>query len=304
MYEQHFNLRQKPFRLTPELNARYGEPSQQIALNTIELALADGEGFIKVVGEVGLGKTLLCRALLSRLKPPFVTAWIPDPQLSPGSLQQLIVTELGVCLPSRSSLQKLHQLLQTRLLELVAEDKQPVLLIDEAQALPPKTLEAVRLLTNLETERRKLLQVVLFGQPELDHRLAQPDMRQLRQRITFSCRLEPLSQHAVAEYIHHRTAAAGAEEPLFTPAATRRIARASSGVPRLINVLCHKALLAAWGRGLPRAGLTEAKRAIADTESVGPTPLPWPSRLMRASVVVGVAIAAWTWLAGWPGAGA
>jgi len=304
MYEQHFNLSDKPFRLTPELKTRYAEPSQQITLNTLELALADGEGFIKVIGEVGLGKTLLCRTLLARLQEPYVTAWIPDPQLSPGSLQQVVATELGVALPARSSLQKLHQTLQSRLLELVAAGKRPVLLIDEAQALPPKTLEAVRLLTNLETERRKLLQVVLFGQPELDLRLAQPGMRQLRQRITFNCKLEALTPDAVADYIHHRTGAAGASRPLFTRAATRQIARASHGVPRLVNVLCHKALLAAWGRGLPRADSEEVRRAIADTDSVAPGPRARPGWLVRAAAVLGTVIAAWTWLAGWPGAGA
>lgn len=306
MYEQHFKLNDKPFRLTPELKVRYPEPSQQITLNTLELALRDGEGFIKVVGEVGLGKTLLCRALLARLENPFVTAWIPDPQVSPGSLQQALARELGLDYSNLCSIQKLRQLLQLRLLELAAAGKRPVLLIDEAQSLAPSTLEAVRLLTNLETERRKLLQVVLFGQPELHQRLAQPNMRQLRQRITFSCRLEPLSGPAVAEYIHHRTGSAGAGQPLFTPAAIRRIARASGGVPRLVNVLCHKALLAAWGRGLPQAGRAEARRAIADTESVNSNhgSPPWPQRLVRAAVALGAVIAAWTWLAGWPGAGA
>lgn len=303
MYQRHFNLTDKPFRLTPELKLRYPEPSQEITLNTLELALRDGEGFIKVVGEVGLGKTLVCRALLARLKHPFLTAWIPDPQISPGSLRQAIGRELGIAFPNRASRQDLHQLLQIGLLELAAAGKQPVLLIDEAQALTPATLEAVRLLTNLETERRKLLQVVLFGQPELDQRMARPNMRQLRQRITFSCTLEALSPPAVGEYIEHRTRAAGAAETLFTPWAVRRIARASRGVPRLVNILSHKALLAAWGRGLPRAGLAEARRAIADTESVARTPSRLPGRLMRAAVVLGATVAAWTWFSGWPGAG-
>ena len=303
MYEQHFKLNDKPFRLTPELNVRYPEPSQQITLNTLELALADGEGFIKVTGEVGLGKTLLCRALLARLQHPYFTAWIPDPQLAPGSLRRALADELGIERTSRVSLNELHRLIQQRLLQLAGQGLRPVLVIDEAQALPPSTMEAVRLLTNLETESRKLLQVVLFGQPELDQRLARPGLRQLRQRITFTCRLEPLAPKAVAEYIYHRTDAAGADQPLFTPAATRRIARASGGVPRLINVLCHKALLAAWGRGLPQAGRAEVRRAIADTESVAPASPVRSGWRVRAAVVLGAAVAAWTWLAGWPGAG-
>ncbi len=301
MYLEHFGLARKPFRLTPEPALRFPQPGQQIALNTLELALADGEGFIKVTGEVGLGKTLLCRALLARLEPPFISAWVPDPQLSPGSLRRAVADELGVDCHSRASLNELHLLIQRRLLQLAAEGMRPVLVIDEAQALPPKTLEAVRLLTNLETESRKLLQVVLFGQPELDQRLAQPDLRQLRQRITFSCRLEPLSDADVAEYIEYRTHAAGARQPLFTPAALRSIARASRGAPRLVNILAHKALIAAWGRGRERAGRTEARRAIADTESVRSATPGWTARLARAAAVAALVVFAWAWFSGVPG---
>jgi MSHA biogenesis protein MshM len=270
MYEAHFGLSARPFGLTPELALRFPEASQEAALEMLRNALGDGEGFIKVTGEVGLGKTMVCRALLTALGPPYATAWLPDPLLSPGTLRAAVARELGVSLPQRATGRQVHEALQQRLTELVAAGRRPVVLIDEAQALPNRTLEAVRLLTNLETERRKLLQVVLFGQPELDERLAQPDLRQLAQRITFSARLKPLAPADVDAFVQHRVHACGQQRRLFTAAAVRRIARASRGVPRLINILCHKSLLAAYGRGKAHATWREAGRAIADTESAAP----------------------------------
>ncbi|MGK7297105.1 MAG: ExeA family protein [Candidatus Wenzhouxiangella sp. M2_3B_020] len=270
MYEAHFGLSSRPFGLTPELAMRYPEASQEAALEMLETALRDGEGFIKVVGEVGLGKTLLCRALLARLESPFRTAWLPDPMLSPGTLRAAVARELGIDLPGRATNRQVNDALQTRLTELAAAGERPVVLIDEAQALPDGALEAVRLLTNLETERRKLLQVVLFAQPELDARLSEAGLRQLAQRVTFSARLAPLGAGDVAAFIRHRVRACGQDRPLFTRGAVRRINRASRGVPRLVNILCHKSLLAAYGLGKPRATWREAGRAIADTESVRP----------------------------------
>lgn len=300
MYEQHFNLSDKPFRLTPEVALRFPQPKQQVTLNTLRLALQEGEGFVKVVGEVGLGKTLLCRALLSELEAPFKTAWIPDPQLSPGSLRAAIAKEFAIVHPARASLRELHERLQAGLMEMAGAGLRPVLIVDEAQALPDRTLEAIRLLTNLETERRKLLQVVLFGQPELDARLHHPQFRQLRQRVTFSCRLTPLSPSEVAGYIQFRSARAGARKTLFTPLAMRRIARASGGVPRLVNVLCHKALLAAWGRGGRHAGIGDVGRAIADTESLD---RPWPGRIARLAALAVVVVCSWVLLRGLSGGG-
>ncbi|MDT8439249.1 MAG: AAA family ATPase [Wenzhouxiangellaceae bacterium] len=297
MYQAHFGLTGKPFGLTPDVGLRWPEPSQQIALNTLELALAEGEGFIVVIGEVGLGKTMLCRTLIHRLKAPFRSAWIPDPQLSPGRLRAAVAEELGLSISSRSSVQQLHRQLQQHLLELARAGQRPVLLIDEAQALSTTTLEAVRLLTNLETERRKLLQVVLFGQPELEQRLARPDLRQLRQRITFHCRLAPLDRAAVSAYVEHRCRSAGAAGTLFTRPAQFRLARASHGVPRRVNVLAHKALLAAWGKGRRLAGWAEVGRAIRDTDTLQATAGFGP-RLARAAVLGGLLVAAWSWLGG------
>lgn len=290
MYCQHFGLNQRPFRLTPHLAFRYPEPSQAEALTTLRVALEQGEGFIKVVGEVGLGKTLLCRALLEELDAPFVTAWMPDPHLSPGTLRSALARDLGIELPGRPTQQQVHERLQAELTAMAAAGRRPVLLIDEAQALPASTLETVRLLTNLETEQRKLLQVVLFGQPELDRRLAMPQFRQLRQRITYSCRLEPLDRQGVIDYIAHRLERAGGHDGLFTTLAVNRIARASRGVPRLVNVLADKALLSAWGRGNPRVGAYDVRRAIGDTEDTAGQ-LWWP-RLQPAARVAAFSLVA------------
>lgn len=290
MYCEHFNLRQRPFRLTPHLAFRYPEPSQVEALTTLRVALEQGEGFIKVVGEVGLGKTLLCRALLEQLQAPFVTAWLPDPHLSPGTLRSALARDLGIELRSRPTQQVVHERLQNELAAMAARGLRPVLLIDEAQALPASTLETVRLLTNLETEQRKLLQVVLFGQPELDRRLAMPQFRQLRQRITYSCRLEALDRDGVAAYLAHRLERAGAGGGLFAPRAVSRIARASGGVPRLVNVLADKALLSAFGRGSARATARDVRRAIADTDDTAGR-LWWP-RLEPAARVAAFSLVA------------
>lgn len=281
MYCEHFGLNQRPFRLTPHLAFRYPEPSQTDALTTLRVALEQGEGFIKVVGEVGLGKTLLCRTLLEELDDPFVTAWMPDPHLSPGTLRTALARDLGIELKSRPTQQEVHERLQSELAAMAGRGQRPVLVIDEAQALPANTLETVRLLTNLETEQRKLLQVVLFGQPELDRRLAMPQLRQLRQRITYSCRLEPLDRAGVGDYIAHRLERAGGNDRLFTSRAVSRIARASAGVPRLVNILADKALLSAWGRGRSRVDPFDVRRAIADTEDTAGQ-LWWP-RLQPAA---------------------
>ncbi|MCC5864969.1 MAG: AAA family ATPase [Wenzhouxiangella sp.] len=301
MYQEHFGLADAPFRLTPDLGYCFEEGSQDAARTMVMTALDQGAGFIKVSGEVGLGKTLLCRRLLNELPAPYMTAWLPDPHVSPGTLRAALARDLGVRLPARPSQQEVHHRLQSHLAELVAAGRRPVFLIDEAQALSDGALETVRLLTNLETERRKLLQVVLFGQPELDQRLDSPQFRQLRQRIVYACRLEALDRNQVGRYLAHRLAAAGCRRPLFSPAAVAAIARASGGAPRLINVLADKSLLAAYGRGKAHVGRIEVRRAVADTEATRDT-LWWPkwrpaARLAAFSVVAfGIFLALETWL--------
>jgi MSHA biogenesis protein MshM len=271
MYQEFFGLDEAPFSLTPDTAFYYGNPSHQEALNTLLVALQLGEGFIKVTGEVGTGKTLLCRKLLRELADDdgFVTAYIPNPALTPTALRYALADELGVRYHRNLGQHKIMQLINDRLLEEKAAGRKIVLIVDEAQALPADCLEAIRLLTNLETEKSKLLQVVLFGQPELDQHLAQPGVRQLRQRITFSYCLAPMDDAAVSGYLMHRLTVAGYTGPrLFAAAEARQIARASAGIPRLVNILAHKALLAAYGEGRAAIGRCHVRRAIADTESV------------------------------------
>lgn len=265
MYLSHFGFSEPPFSLTPDTQFFLNQQSHRDALNTILIALQHCEGFIKVVGEVGTGKTLLCRILLSRLKQRFVTAYIPNPYLTPEELKAFVAQEIGA--NYQPSMQA-HVLLTTiyhKLMQLAHKGKQVVLVVDEAQAMPRETIESLRLLTNLETEKRKLLQVVMLGQPELDHLLSRRDLRQLKQRIIFSEYLKPFSPQGVEDYVRHRLDSAGGLPTLFTPAALWLLNRGSGGIPRLINVIAHKALISAYGRGLQRVGVRQIAAAIADT---------------------------------------
>jgi MSHA biogenesis protein MshM len=267
MYETHFGFRQAPFGLTPDTRFYFSEASHQEALNTLLIALRSGEGFLKVTGEVGLGKTLLCRQLLNALGGEFVTAYVPNPAVSPRGLLLTVAEELGCPGGAEASPEQLLKAIDQQLLANARRHVRTVLLIDEAQALSDDTLEEVRLLTNLETETNKLLQVVLFGQPELDERLRRPHLRQLRQRITFSHRLRPLDREQFFAYVRHRLEIAGvARAGLFTDEALAVLYRASRGTPRLVNILCHKALLAAFGPGRAGVGRDEALDAVYDTE--------------------------------------
>lgn len=262
------------------------------------VALRSGEGFLKVTGEVGTGKTLLCRRLLHVLDHEFVTAYIPDPFLTPTALRLALAEELGIKCARNIGQHALLKLITERLVEINATGKQVVLLLDEAQALPDDSLEALRLLTNLETEKDKLLLVVLFGQPELDERLAQKKFRQLRQRIIFSYALRPLSTEECSAYLQHRLAIAGSDgRELFDTRACKSLTKASRGIPRLLNILGHKALMAGFGQGTGRISSAQVQQAIADTE--GATQLsrwhrPWAfsalSALGTAATLAGVSI--------------
>jgi len=271
MYLQHFGMRSMPFALTPNTEFFFGLPPHVEALQVLQVALQTGEGFIKVTGEVGTGKTLICRKLLNELSEQFVCAWLPNPYLTPAELRAAVAQELGILLESVRDQQHLTGLIQQQLLTLSAQGKQIVLVLDEAQALPDDSLEALRLFTNLETEQRKLVQVVLFGQPELDQRLAQERFRQLRQRITFSYQLRPLRSAEVGAYLRHRLAVSGYQgAPLFSAAAVKKLAKSSRGIPRLINILAHKALLLSYGAGLATVMNKQLQAAVADTEDASP----------------------------------
>ena len=269
MYLYHFGLVELPFTLTPNTNFYLPMAMHDEALAVLSTALKTGEGFIKVVGEVGTGKTLLCRKLLNEIPEHFITAYIPNPYLNPDELRRAVAVELGVKQAQRMSVQLLTQRIQTRLLELHSQGHSVVLILDEAQALPEDSLEALRLFTNLETETRKLLQVVLFAQPELDERLDKTEFRQLRQRITFAYKLRPMNAQEVQGYIHHRLQVAGYKGvELFPVNVCKAITRASQGIPRLVNVLCHKMLMLAYGQGHYQITTKLLKIAVNDTESI------------------------------------
>lgn len=303
MYQAYFGLREKPFALTPNTEFLVQLAPYQACLNLLRVALAEGEGFIKVTGEVGTGKTLLCRALLNLLDAErYQLAYLPNPCLSPLDLRQALARELRIEAVESHDAMSLLDALHHRLIELAAQGKSTVLLIDEAQALPEDTLEALRLLTNLETEQHKLLQVVLFGQPELDATLARHEFRQLRQRITFAYRLRPLDVRDTGRYLQERLSVAGYRgEPLFSNAAVRLLVRGSGGIPRLLNILGNKALMAAYGQGRRQVGVAQVRSALADTDGA-PRLLQRVPSWLRWGLLAGVPLlllAAWPWLGVW-----
>ncbi len=267
MYLDHFGLSELPFGITPDTSYTVVTRSHQEALNTLLVALGSGEGFIKITGEVGTGKTLLCRRLLQALPAGSVSAYLPNPYLAPRTLLLALAEELGVDIGIDSDDYHLLQRVNRTLLAHAAADRRVVVCIDEAQAMPLETLESLRLLSNLETEKRKLLQIVLFGQPELDRKLADSSVRQLLQRIAFHYRLDGLGRQEVANYLAHRLRVAGYRgEAVFGASAVRCLHRASRGTPRLLNILAHKALLAVYGEGRHAVRPAHVRRAVADTE--------------------------------------
>lgn len=288
MYESHFGLRELPFGLTPDPSYFFACSSYREALDTLLVAAFNGEGFIKIVGEIGYGKTLLCRTFLAALHDEgdalpddqqvslaltggqqFVTAFLPNPYLDPRGLLLALADEFRAPLDRGADLHTLTRVVTSALIDIAQQGKRALVCIDEAQALPQVTLEAVRLLTNIETEKRKLLQVVLFGQPELDERLQQRAARQVLQRVTFHYTLSGLQPGEIAAYLTHRLRVAGCPEgDLFTPAAVKLLHRYSRGTPRLVNILAHKALMLAYGEGEREIGPRQIRLAAADTQSV------------------------------------
>lgn len=268
MYLEHFGLKELPFNITPDTTFFFASRGYQEALNTLLIAAHTGEGFIKITGEVGTGKTLLCRKFMASLDDTFKTAYVPNPYLEPASLLQVLSDELGLRKTRAARLDQ-HQLLSrlnAALIEFAREGKRVVVCLDEVQAMPLETLEALRLLTNLETEKRKLLQVVIFGQPELEDKLNQPSIRQLKQRITFDYTLGALTRDELHYYLNHRLIVAGYQGGrLFSPMALWLMHRKTGGIPRLVNIVAHKALLAAFGKGKRAVGMREVVAALQDT---------------------------------------
>ena len=266
IYLSHFGLREPPFGITPDTSFFYACASSQEALNTLLVAVANGEGFLKITGEVGTGKTLLCRKFLATLDDNWISAYVPNPNLEPKTLLLALAEEMRVKLDSGLDQHHLLKALTLALLDFARQKRRVVVCLDETQAMPLESLETLRLLTNLETEKRKLVQVILFGQPELDERLAHESIRQLRQRITFQHHLGTLTREETEYYLAHRLAIAGyTGEGVFAPGAVNRIYRASRGVPRLVNILANKAMMLAYGEGSRRVSAQHARAAAADT---------------------------------------
>jgi MSHA biogenesis protein MshM len=267
MYLNHFRLSEHPFSITPDTQFIYSAASHQEALNTLMTAVRGGEGFVKITGEVGTGKTLLCRKFLALLDENCVAAYIPNPQFDAKALLLEVAEELGAE-GSAGDAVHLIKRINRRLLALADQGKTAVLCIDEAQTMPSLTLETLRLISNLETEKRKLIQIVLFGQPELDEKLALPSARQLRQRIVFHYDMPPLRRQEVGGYLDHRLHVAGHRGPrLFSGPAEGALYRHSGGRPRLVNVLAHKSLLAAFGEGCEQVRWRHVRAAVRDTEA-------------------------------------
>ena len=267
MYLKHFGLAELPFGITPDTSFTYLVQYHQEALNTLLLALADGEGFVKITGEVGTGKTLLCRRLLQTLDDSWVTAYLPNPNFDANTLFLALAEELGVRDAAELDQYHLVRRINHTLLGHARAKKRVVVCIDEAQAMPLETLEALRLLSNLETEKRKLLQIVLFGQPELDEKLHRPEVRQLLQRIAFHYQLGSLKKSEIGNYVAHRLRVAGyLGEGLFSGSALRALHQASGGTPRLINILAHKSLMSVFGEGRQMVKVRHVRAARNDTE--------------------------------------
>jgi MSHA biogenesis protein MshM len=273
MYLDHFGLREAPFSITPNTAFAFATRAHREAINTLLLALDGGEGFIKITGEVGTGKTLACRRLLTLLAEQsdrYATAYVPNPCLSPRTLLLSIAMELKLPIRADASEHELLTALNDGLLRLALENRRVVVCLDEAQAMPTGTLEALRLLSNLETQTAKLIHVVLFGQPELDHKLARTDLRQLAQRIAFSYELGVLDAEETERYVAHRLRVAGftgnaTGGALLAPSVLKALHRSTGGVPRLINIVAHKALLLAFGEGALRVEVRHVRTAARDT---------------------------------------
>lgn len=265
MYNEFYGFEEPPFNITPDPRFLYFSARHREAFDHVLFGIRERKGFIQLTGEVGAGKTTLCRAILEHLGPRYRTALILNPCLTPTQLLRTILAELGIE-PAHERVRCLERL-NAFLLEQVSEDRDVVLIIDEAQDLSLENLEQVRLLSNLETDQRKLLQIVLIGQPELREVLDSPKLRQLRQRITVRYHLTPLDFEETTHYVNHRIHVGGGNSrPKFDRAALRKVFRYSGGVPRLINAVCDKALLCGYVEDTDELTATHVRRSIRELE--------------------------------------
>jgi type II secretory pathway predicted ATPase ExeA/septal ring-binding cell division protein DamX len=267
LYYPHFGLKQPPFKITPNTDFFFSGGNRGAVLDALVYAITNGEGIIKVVGEVGSGKTMLCRMLQTILPEQIESIYLANPSVAPEDVLHAIAFELQLTLPKNADRLKVMQALQAHLLSRHAQGRQVVIFVEEAQGMPLATLEEIRLLSNLETKQDKLLQIVLFGQPELDDNLNQTHIRQLRERITHSFHLGPLQTKDIGEYLIFRLRAAGYHGPhLFSEAAIKKLSKAAQGLVRRVNILADKALLAAFADNVFQVTPRHVSAAIQDSE--------------------------------------
>jgi len=289
MYTEHFGLNEKPFSISPDPRYLYLSQRHADALAHLLYGISESGGFIQLTGEVGTGKTTLIRSLLGQLPENTEIALILNPRLSTKQFLQSICQELRVPLVTRDTAKTLIDKLNIKLLERHSENHRVVLIVDEAQTMSPELLEQVRLLTNLETEKQKLLQIILIGQPELREVLGRPNMRQIAQRITGRYHLEPINAPDTAVYVAHRLKVAGGRPEIFSPRAIRKLYRLSRGVPRLINIIADRSLLAAYARDNTRIRARLVGKAAAEVFGRSRVVRWWP----WAAGLAGLALLLW-----------
>jgi general secretion pathway protein A len=264
MYASFFGLNEKPFSITPDPRYLYLSRRHAEALAHLLYGITESGGFIQLTGEVGTGKTTVVRSLLEQLPEHAEVALVLNPRLSPQEFLLTICDELHIEVPDRASQKSVVDALNEHLLEAHAAGRRVVLIVDEAQNLSADVLEQIRLLTNLETAKQKLLQIILIGQPELREVLARSDLRQLAQRITGRYHLEPLEPDELQAYVRHRIEVAGGRTEIFTAGALKALHRSSGGIPRLINVVADRALLGAWSQEEPQVSGSMARKAASE----------------------------------------
>lgn len=292
LYLDHFGLDEPPFRITPHTDFFFDGADRGTTLEGLLYAILHDEGIVKVSGEVGSGKTMLCRVLMERLPEQVEIVYLANPSLSRSEILHAIADDLDLDFPQDRISVALRDL-EEHLIDIYADGRRVVILIDEAHAMPEETLEQVRLLSNLESSRHKLLQIVLFGQPELDEMLDKSSMRQLKDRITHSFRMRPLSEAEVGRYLSFRMRAAGYRGPdVFSPRAVSMIAKSASGLTRRVNILADKSLLAAYAENEHAINAPQVRAAVRDSDFgrlLHERPR-WPLAVAGATLIAGLAL--------------
>jgi general secretion pathway protein A len=305
MYQQYFGLSESPFSIAPDPRYLFLSNKHREALAHLIYGVGDQGGFVVLTGEVGTGKTTICRCLLQQIPENADVAYIINPTQSVNQLLQSIFNDLSVPYPKGSTSKDLIDLLNHYLLDAHARGRNTIVIIDEAQNLTSEVLEQLRLLTNLETNEKKLLQLVLLGQPELNALLSKPELRQLSQRVTARYHLSPLSRSEVTEYIGHRLSVAGCRSTLFSPSAIRRVYRLSQGVPRLINLICDRTLLGVYSSNSDQATVAIVNNAAKEvfTQSAVARPVRhWMPVAAAACMGVLIFVISLVWKNSWVGA--